>query len=1371
MSKILQVIFLSFCLVAGSVKLTFAQLSANFSATPTSGCKPLSFVQFTDLSTGGIIISWNWDFGNGNNSNVQNPAASYPNAGTYTVTLIISNGTQWDTIVKPNYITVFENPVAHFTFLPPSPCVNSTVTFTDNSILGDGPIVSWNWDYGDGNTQVTLTGNATHSYGVTGTFPVSVIITDANGCSSNFDTSLTVIAKPVSAFSGSPLSSCTAPLTVNFTNSSVTSGPATYLWRFGDGITSTLQNPSHNYSVQGVYTITLVVSQGSNCEDSIVKPNYVNLTGLVANFTANDTDICIGTSVQFTNTSVPSMVTWLWDFGDGSTSTVLNPSHTYSTAGPFTVTLSGTDATGCTDIIVKTNYITVRPLPVALYGPLYLTVCSFPYTVNFLDSTVGAISWQWNFGDGFTSTLQNPSHTYTSPGFYTVTHSALNIYGCYDNITGYVYIYPPEVYINFAPKWGCAPLTVSFGCNVNSFEPITSYTWNFGPGEGQVVTAINSTSHTYNTPGVFPVWLAIESQSGCKDTITDTVKVGFHVTPNFTVVDDSVCYNQLTQFNSNITGANTYIWIYGDGVIDSSETASDPGHIYGEPGTYTVTLIACNNGCCDTLVKPNFVTILPPKANFAFAPYDCNNPYTVTLANSAIDSDSTVWNFGDGTIITSGASTISHTFITKGLHTITQYTWNFTWGCQDSISFSINITDPISRFQGTPLDGCYALTVTFTDTSQDAVSYYWDFGDGFDTLLAAPVYVHTYQDTGYYTVTHVIYDAHGCTDTLIKNQYVHVYGPYAAFSANDTAGCRPHTVTFTSTTASEYPITTYIWNFGDGVQDTVATPGISHTYTSNGTFTVSMTVTDSQGCTDVLIKSFYVDVTYPYPAAVVDTFACPNEVLLFNASASSVAQPANFHWVFGDGNVLDTNIFTATHAYLTNGIYSGSLTITDRNGCDSTITFTIRIETPVAGFYTTQTPSCGFNAVVFTDTSTGTAITGSHWFFGDGGSSVVFGSVSHNYTNPGSYSVTLVSINSAGCTDTVTIDSLVVVPGPIGTFTFSPQKGCIPLTVNFTATSPNSVNYTWDFGDGTVLTTTSTTISHTYTTTTAALPQLTLTTYLTNGDTCQIDAPSPDSVIAYTLDANLNLTQNVICSGSAGSIDIVVANGTPPYIFSWSNNATTEDITGLSAGIYTVTITDSIGCTLVTSGTITHPTNIPGDLFIEVDGDSSVTDIELSEGQQVSLTLQTNIGGNPSYQWTPSTGLSCDTCPNPVLTATGQSLMYFVVITDTNGCYGTDSVNVKFVSCEDAMHVPNVFTPNGDGYNDELYVEHPCPENFIIVIYNRWGQEVFKTSNPVEKWDGRTSNSEFVPAGTYYWILVSRGKSQKGFVHLLRDRE
>ena len=1174
-------LFLLFLVVSFNLK---AQVTANFSGSVTSGCAPL-LVQFTDLSTGNPI-SWNWVFGNGNTSANQNPSAIYANPGTYTVTLTSSAPGSSDVETKLAYITVYAKPTANFTLSEDTTCVGQNIVFTDASTLGAGgaTITSWNWDFGDGTLQNIAINNTTHSYASAGTFPVSVIITDQNGCSGAKTKNVFINNFPNPSFTAAPIRACTAPLLVTFTNTTSTVTGSTFLWRFGDGTTSASQNPTHTYNAPGSYNVTLIVNQGG-CTDSIKINNRVVISDIVAGFNASTTTVCEGSSVTFTNTTAPVSVNTSWDFGDAGAAATTNANHIYATAGTYTVTMNATDANGCTGS--ATNTITVNSFPIVNFTSNVTQGCSVPFAVNFTNTSTGGSTFNWNFGDGSSSASSNPSHTYTATGTYPITLTVGNAGGtCSDSlkINNYITITLPVANFTTNPDSGCVSLNVAFtSTSTSTFDPITSYQWTFG--NGNATTATPTTNNTYAASGIFSPRLIVITGLGCRDTFdcVNCVKTGTPPNSNFTIVDNTICFGQLAQFNETATGETGYKWLFGD---NGTSLLDDPTHNYADTGTFQIKLIAFKNGCADTSA-PQSIRVDGPKARMTRT-MSCTNYYDVVFNSTSVMADSIYWNFGDGTDDLTNTTPITHVYGTRGIKTVTIEAYNFTTGCADTTTLNIRITEPIAAFTTVASNGCYPFTATFnSSTSQDASTYAWNFGDpstATDVSAAAnPSY--TYTTPGANQVRLIITDVNGCKDTVLNP--LATLGPLVGFEANVLTGCSPLPVTFTDTSIVTSAITQWIWNFGDGTIDTNLVNTATHTYTAPGNYAVTLTVTDNTGCTQSKTVANFIQPTFPIPALAVDTFACANEVITFNASATN-AVGEQYIWDFGDGTTDTTLTATTTHAYLNDNLYTVTLRVEDVNGCDSTITKTIRILKPDAIFAMTILNSgCGTLQASFTNQSTG-FVNAWNWNFGNGSTSTLQNPI-FTWTDAGTFDIRLIVTNTGGCRDTLLQTGLAVVPGPIGTYTYTPDSGCNPLTVTFNASSLNSENYFWDLADGTVISGVDS-LTYIYNFEGVYNPILVLSTTMTNGQPCLLPATNlADSIIQVInlIDITLSSNSLSLIEDSTAIVNATTTGGASPYTYLWTptdnmNCSTCADVTftgdGSSEIKYYVTATDLNGC-------------------------------------------------------------------------------------------------------------------------------------------------------------------------------------------------
>ena len=300
------------------------------------------------------------------------------------------------------------------------------MTFTDNTT---GEPTAWDWSFGDGTYSIQQ--NPKHTYPAAGNYTVTLTSSNTAGASTqtktNYINVVTALQKPVANFWGTPKSG-NVSLNVTFTDISKGS-PTAWNWSFGDGKYSAQQNPVHTYSAAGIYTVALTVSNAAGA-GAMTKPNYINITASqkpVANFWGTPTSGNAPLNVTFIDNTTGAPTAWNWSFGDGTYSTVKNPSHTYSAAGNYTVKLTASNTAGASTQ-TKTNYIVVTALqkPVANFWGSPKSG-SAPLNVAFTDISTGTpTAWNWSFGDGTSSKVKSPKHTYSVAGNYTVKLTVSN---------------------------------------------------------------------------------------------------------------------------------------------------------------------------------------------------------------------------------------------------------------------------------------------------------------------------------------------------------------------------------------------------------------------------------------------------------------------------------------------------------------------------------------------------------------------------------------------------------------------------------------------------------------------------------------------------------------------------------------------------------------------------------------------------------------------------------------------------------------------------------------------------------------------------------------------------------------------------------
>ncbi|MDB5222033.1 MAG: hypothetical protein JWN83_700 [Chitinophagaceae bacterium] len=1332
--------WLLFFILFSQAFISRAQLSANFSAIPISGCAPL-LVNFTDSSTGNPT-SWKWDLGNGTISFLKNPAVTYFAPGQYNVKLIVTNANGSNEIIKSQFITVYAVPAVNFTGTPPNGCFPLPVQFTDQSTPGSGSINKWEWDFGDGNLSSTQ--SPSHVYLGPGNFNVSLRATNTFGC-------VTTVTKPQyiqigngakAAFIFSAPNSCTVPSTVNFTNTSTGSGALTYQWDFGDGSTSTQQNPSHTYTTAGTYTVRLIIVNSTGCTDTLTKVNAITVGNVKANF-STPAIICENSSFTINNTSTPVPANVTWNFGDGTTSTVINPTKTYSTTGNFIIKMvAGFGA--CADSLSKP--ITVLPKPVISFTADKTGSCTAPLTVNFTGIVAGGSLYFWDFGDGSTSTQQNPSHTYSALGVYDVKLVATNAAGCKDSLIkpGYIKLQTPTVSIPNLPAKDCAPFTFAFTANVNAVDPVTGYLWDFG--DGGTSTLANPT-HTF-AAGSYTISVTVNTAGGCTATTTvaNGILAGNKLNLNFSATPRDVCAYKNVNFTDSSTGGipDKWLWDFGDG---TTSTQQNPSHPYQDTGYFDITLIVWNNGCPDTLKFTDYIHISPPIAIFAVGS-DCSTPKQREFIDHSIGADAWQWDFGDGATSTQQNPPI-HTYANMGTYQVTLIVTNFKTGCSHKQTQTVIIGIEKADFVASDTAICKGSSVNFHAVNMNTAnvtSYHWKFGDGTEAFDSSTVN-HIYTNAGKYNVTLVITAMAGCIDSIVKE--IRVGSPAAAFKSSTPGICLNKAITFTdSSLADGYPIQKWIWNFGDGITQTFIAPPFQHTYAAPGVYSVMLTVIDSKGCSDSLLQTNTLMISKPVADfASADTMSCHLQVISF--TNLSTGPNLTYNWDFGDGTT--STAVNPVHQYATQGVYPISLTITDEYGCTDKVVKNnyVTVADPKADFSLSDTVStCPPLVITFTNLSKN--FVSRSWNFGDGTSSSL-DNPTHFYSIPGTYNIVLTVTGYNGCVDTKT--KQIIVRGPKGSFTYTNIIGCNPLKTDFIGTSQDDISFIWDFNDGATSSTTDSAVSHTYTNPGFYLPKM----ILVDKSGCQVPIVGTDTIKVYGVKADFSSTTTTLCDSGyvtftehSNSNDIITT-----YLWSFGDGSTSTQQNPVhsysSTGIYNTTlkVTTNAGCTdtaiaptpikIVASpkigiasnngvcipaiinftgqiltpdtsslkwnwnfgnGSLSTQQNPQAQVYFGAGSytikaiatnssgckDSATKIIETYPLPAVKAntdsticlgqTINLKATGASSYTWFPTTGLSCSNCANPVARP-DSNIQYTVKGTSTNGCIGWDSVTLS----------------------------------------------------------------------------------------------
>lgn len=1243
--------------------------TANFSASTQQGCAPL-IVQFNDLSTNNPT-QWNWDLGNGVISTQQNPATSYLISGIYTIKLIATNADGSDTIIQTNYIIVHDQPTASFTASATTGCFPLTVQFNSTSVANSGTLTEWFWDFGDGSTSTQE--NPQHTYTVAGSFTVSLKVKNSKGCFKQISNPNFInIASGVQAnFAVISTSGCTLPVNIGFNNTSSGTGTLTYEWDFGDGSTSTQTNPFHSYTNNGSYTVKLIVKNNNGCTDTIIKPSIVNVGSVNADF--NFTGHCQNSTIIFTNTSSPTPISNSWDFGDGTTSTQANPQKIFTTAKNYQVKLIADFGT-CKDTVIKSVLIDEKPIAAFTNTPT--GGCIVPLSVNFTTAITGVTAYQWDFGDGGTSTQQNPTYQYLQQGSYHVKLMIENAAGCRDTITknNAVVITQPQInnFSHGAPFSGCAPYTNNFSINVTTTDSIANYEWDFGDGT-PIETGKNPT-HTYFNTGFYNIKVIITTVNGCKDTFSLNNAISLYEKPsaNFTATPLNACANDVITF-TNLSSANatSWYWTFGDGGFSVQQ---NPLHNYTDTGWFTVRLIVANVSCRDTLQMIKLVRINPPIARFNQI-VNCDSPMVRVFQNESIGALTYLWDFGDGT--TSTDSNAVHTYTALGNYNVVLSVTN--GACTHTDTAQVIIADLNTSIATADTAICkYATTVfnaTNTTTSTIA-NYTWNFGDG--TIISGnnlATITHVYNDTGNKSPTLIVTDLIGCNDTVSLFPPLIIYGPKANF-ANTAGTCVNGTINFTdnSTTDGVHNITQVIWFYGDGSSDTLTASPYMHQYTDTGYYHVKLKVIDDFGCYDTSLKYNAVQITKPIANFFAsDTIRCANSAVQFNNT--SLGYNLQYVWNFGDG---DTSIIkNPSHAYTTQGLYSVNIKVVDKFGCIDTLLkpLYINVANSVADFSFIQGDTLGLcypYLIQVANNSLNT--TNISWSFGDGGFSNL-DMPFHTYNYVGTYTLKLKTFGYGGCVDSV--QKNIVVRGPTGTFTYSPLQFCSPTVVNFIGHTQSNAFFIWDFADGVINTTFDSVLSHTYTTPGIYKPNM----ILIDSIGCQVTIAGVDTIKVAGVETFIKVPQTQFCDSVLLNLmdsTIAINDTITQYLWTFGDGTSSTQKNPqhfyTQTGNYAVTlkVTTSLGCN--STDTLQTPINVVKTPAIAING---INDVCIFDSLQYQATIIASDTNTLYWLWNFDNGNTANTqIPSLQTYQTAGNYTITTIVKNDVGCADTVQKNI-----------------------------------------------------------------------------------------------
>jgi len=750
----LTVIDINNCIASDNISINAITLPiANFT-TPAMGCVN-SAISLNNTST--FAVTYQWDFGAGSSSNLQNPSYQYASAGVYNVVLTAFNsiGCSHQTT---NTIEIISAPIADFGLSTYSGCSPLYIEFNN---MSTGSYISYAWNI-NGNPDLSNQPEPQYLQVYNAISNASVELTVTNVCGSNSHNEIVIVNPLPNADFNTALSSFCSPVTTTFVNTS--SGNAdSYFWDLGDGNTTDATAPVPNIYVtdqnSANFTIKLLAynSCGVDSVESVVTvlPNtvYINLTTAVQSG-------CSPLFVPFINGTVGA-TNYTYDFGDGSSSTLISPNHVYSNPGTYQVYLNADD--GCS---FSSSQLTIEVIetPTISISADIAELCP-DEMIQFTSTTIGnQLSVLWDFADGNTSIDFNPQHQYAIGNNYVVSASVYSDNGCGASASISVMVHSkPDSVILPNSSSSCSP----FNLCVQTANP-SNYTYNWiiqNAAMGNAATLCHQLTNFSLQPQSYIVELNVESDFGCINDGEVTVEVLPQPQTSFVLSANESCF-ELETINVNVitNGANQYQWYVNDAPQSASMT---PAFQFMNLGDHVVKLESANLfGCTDehqeifTIHPKPIVDIMPDVFNGCL-------PLQTGFDNNTQNASQWFWTFGNGTVSNSEQPWV--VFENAGLFDV-QLQAISEHGCE-SIAFYDDMIEvfplPTAEFEFTPEgDIIYELSVDFINGSSGEQSYEWNFGDGSFSSQKDPL--HSYQRGGEYDVQLIVKNEYGCGDSIEK---------------------------------------------------------------------------------------------------------------------------------------------------------------------------------------------------------------------------------------------------------------------------------------------------------------------------------------------------------------------------------------------------------------------------------------------------------------------------------------------------------------------------------------------------------------------------------------------------------------------------
>ena len=1353
---------------------------AEINADALSGCEPLVST-FTSTNTDGLALSW--DFGDGDSATGASVNHTFDAIDANAAFDVSLTATHPLGCVDVATATVEVFAAAEYTLNLSTDSVCSPLELTMPELAG---AQNFTWNFGDGTTSNEATPTHTWFNASSGLMTATVTLEaeTVDGCPGTSEATVNIKPQPIANFMVVTDEGCD-PLVSQFNNYSMLAD--SYDWDFGNGSTSHAEHPTQAFTTDvttSAFEVTLTAHDDLGCWDSTTREVTVHPAAAFSLSLASDT-VC--SPLQLTLPEIPGAENLTWNFGDGTTGAGQSPTHVWENTGEdlmeATVSFEATTTNGCIGNESATVYI--KPQPQANFTASVESGCA-PLDVAFNNASTQADAFTWDFGNGTSHAGSNAAVSFDAEGaeaVYNVTLTATDNLGCTSTATREITVFPAADFALDLPTDSvCSPLELTLPA-VNGAQAIT---WNFGDGTtatGQ--TPVHTWENTGNELMTAAVTFSAETENGCIGSATAEVNVKPQPQAIFTIDTEEGCAPLSIGISNESQMADAYDWNYGNG--DALLTDSSDAHAYTyagsyEPTTYALTLTATHAlGCIDAITKT--VTVLPEVfATWTGETVGCA-PFETAFEYTGTDVSTIDWTL-DGAAAGAG-NAIDFTFDgaegASEAHTI-EIEAVSEYGCVGSATIDVTVNS-------TPLVDLSASTAVTCSGDAWNVVYTAEYADnvnltmnGMELDLASDLEFNTVNPSATDAISTLLLTASteaGCAAAMAIEHTVHPQ-VLANFDL-PTSACTPMEVTFINTSIQATASTT--WNFGDGTTSDALNP--AHVFEATGTeneqFNVILVATNSAGCADSTVQVIEVWGQPEAALTLVEAEGCyPVDVTFENASAGH----ATTAWSYGNGEygAIGDSIHTKTFFNPTDQavIYTTEMTVSNVHGCSSSDAVDIEVGPYLNAQFDVVAQGCTPVEANIINQSEGAA--SFIWNFNDGTAPSNEVNPTHTFVNATdedvTYEVELIAMSAYGCMDTIAVGVEVYV-APTAEFSVSPAIQTYPSTtvgINNTSIASSSAIQHWSFGDGAELAAEQP-IFHTYN----SWGSYNVTLLVDNGfcadaHTEVVTILSPHPVASFTGSGSG-------CAPLAVDFENHSSHGAT-YIWDFGDDVMTSETSPthvfMRPGIYNVSLTvigfqgqeeqviqygavevfPSASAAFVNSPTEVIVPDQPVD-FVNLSGmDATEFFWDFGDGQFSTEMEPIHYYTEPGHYTVSLTANNSFNCP------TTYTLEHAVEA--TVGGF---------------MEFPSAFTPNTGGSNGGYYdpyaldndVFHPHHMGIVdyeLVIFNKWGELIFRSTDPYVGWDGYFQG-RIVRQDVYAWKATATFSSgyrttQAGDVTLIK---